>query len=45
VDVNFGKHEELLTFYDKVASMSGIIRYETQIILKLLKAKYQYKLT
>jgi Lrp/AsnC family transcriptional regulator for asnA, asnC and gidA len=45
VDVNFGKHEELLTFYDKLASMSGIIRYETQIILRLLKAKYQYKLS
>ncbi|MBU6228074.1 MAG: AsnC family transcriptional regulator [Cyanobacteria bacterium REEB459] len=44
VDVNFGKHEELLAFFDKLASMSGIIRYETQIILRLLKAKYQYTL-
>ncbi len=42
VDVYFDDHKELLEFYAKLNSVTGIMRYETQIIIKLLKAKYKY---
>ena len=32
----------LLEFYAKLNSVTGIMRYETQIVIKLLKAKYKY---
>lgn len=42
IDVYFGDHKELLEFYAKLNSVTGIMRYETQIVIKLLKAKYKY---
>lgn len=41
-DVYFGIHSDLLAFFEKLHQMRGIISYETQTILKLLKAEYQY---
>ena len=45
IDVYFGSHEELLGFYEKLSNIPGIIRYESQIVLKLLKAQYKYVLS
>lgn len=45
VDVYFGSHEELLAFYEKLNGIPGIIRHESQVILKLLKAQYKYVLS
>lgn len=42
IDVYFDTHSDLLGFYAKLNSVSGIMRYETQIVIKLLKAKYKY---
>lgn len=42
IDAYFGSHEELLSFYSKLNQIPGIIRYESQIVLKLLKAEYKY---
>ncbi len=44
VNVNVGSHEDLLAFCDRLTSINGIIGYETQIVLKLLKAQYDYSL-
>lgn len=44
-DVYFGVHEELLDFFAKLHKIQGIISYESQLILKLLKAEYKYTLT
>jgi Lrp/AsnC family transcriptional regulator for asnA, asnC and gidA len=41
-DVYFGVHADLLAFFEKLHGMKGIISYETQTILKLLKAEYKY---
>jgi Lrp/AsnC family transcriptional regulator, regulator for asnA, asnC and gidA len=45
VDVYFGVHDELLAFFAKLHQISGIIRYESQVVLKLLKAEYKYTLS
>lgn len=42
IDVYFDQHDDLLNFYAKIHSIQGILRYETQIVMKLFKAKYQY---
>lgn len=42
IDIYFGAHDELLAFYDKLHQISGIIRYESQVVMKLLKAEYKY---
>ncbi|MGJ3249555.1 MAG: Lrp/AsnC family transcriptional regulator [Elainellaceae cyanobacterium] len=44
VDIYFGTHEDLLAFFDKLHRVDGIIHYESQITLKLLKAEYKYTL-
>lgn len=44
-DVYFGVHEELLAFFARLHQVQGIISYESQIILKLLKAEYKYTLS
>jgi Lrp/AsnC family transcriptional regulator for asnA, asnC and gidA len=44
IDVYFGTHEDLLIFFDKLSQVSGIVNYESQITLKLLKAEYKYTL-
>jgi len=45
IDVYFGAHEELLAFYAKLHQIPGIIRYESQVVMKLLKAEYKYVLS
>lgn len=42
VDVFFGTHDELLNFYAKLHEIPGVIRYESQVVMKLLKAEYKY---
>lgn len=45
VDIFFGAHSELITFFDKLKQIPGIVGYESQLVLKLLKAEYKYTLT
>ncbi|HEY9648424.1 MAG TPA: Lrp/AsnC family transcriptional regulator [Chroococcidiopsis sp.] len=40
-DVYFGVHDDLIAFFGKLHQMRGILSYESQTILKLLKAEYQ----
>ncbi|MCY7285504.1 MAG: Lrp/AsnC family transcriptional regulator [Cyanobacteria bacterium CAN_BIN43] len=42
VDVCFATHDELLDFYAKLHEIPGVIRYESQVVMKLLKAEYKY---
>lgn len=42
VDVYFGSHEQLLDFFKKLHQVEGVIHYESQFILKLLKAEYDH---
>jgi Lrp/AsnC family transcriptional regulator, regulator for asnA, asnC and gidA len=42
IDVFFGAHNELIDFFDKLKDIPGITSYESQFILKLLKAEYKY---
>ena len=42
VDICFGAHTDLLAFFDKLRPIQGILSYESQTVLKLLKAEYQY---
>lgn len=44
-DVYFGAHEELIDFFSKLHRIPGIISYESQVVLKLLKAEYKYTLS
>lgn len=44
-DIYFGTHEDLLAFFAKLDTIPGILHYDTQIILKLLKAEYKYSLS
>lgn len=41
-DVYFGDHADLLTFFDKLHQVQGVISYESNTVLRLLKAEYQY---
>lgn len=43
-DIYFGTHEDLLAFFAKLDQIKGILSYDSQIILKLLKAEYKYSL-
>ena len=45
IDVCFGTHDELLDFYAKLHQIPGVIRYESQVVMKLLKAEYKYVLS
>ncbi len=45
IDVCFGTHDEMLAFYAKLHKIPGVIRYESQVVMKLLKAEYKYVLT
>ncbi|MBI4783436.1 MAG: Lrp/AsnC family transcriptional regulator [Oscillatoriophycideae cyanobacterium NC_groundwater_1537_Pr4_S-0.65um_50_18] len=42
-DVYFGTHDELLALFAKIQQIPGIISYDSQVVLKLLKAEYQYR--
>lgn len=44
VDVYFGAHEKLFTFFSNLHQIQGIIKYESQTVIKLLKAEYTYTL-
>ena len=43
-DIYYGAHDEMIAFFAKLHKISGIISYESQVILKLLKAEYKYTL-
>ncbi|MEO0824650.1 MAG: Lrp/AsnC ligand binding domain-containing protein [Cyanobacteria bacterium J06635_15] len=43
-DVYFGAHEKLYNFFMKLHQVSGIVKYESPTVLKLLKAEYTYSL-
>lgn len=45
IDVCFGTHDEMLEFYEKLHRVPGVIRYESQVVMKLLKAEYRYVLS
>lgn len=45
IDVYFSTHDELIAFYAKLHAIPGVIRYESQIVMKLLKAEYKYVLS
>ena len=45
IDVCFGAHDEMLSFYAKLHKIPGVIRYESQMVMKLLKAEYKYVLS
>ena len=45
IDVRFGAYDELLSFYAKLHKITGVIRYDSQIVMKLLKAQYKYVLS
>lgn len=44
-EVKAASQEELLAFFDRLNSINGIIGYDVQLILKLLKAHYDYTFT
>ena len=44
VDVYFEAYENLFPFFQQLHQIEGIIKYESQTILKLLKAEYKYTL-
>ena len=43
-DVYFGAHENLFDFFAKLHRVPGILKCESQTVLKLLKAEYTYNL-
>ena len=43
-DIYYGAHDEMIAFFAKLHKISGVISYESQVILKLLKAEYKYTL-
>ena len=43
-DIYYGAHDEMIAFFAKLHKISGIISYESKVILKLLKAEYKYTL-
>jgi Lrp/AsnC family transcriptional regulator, regulator for asnA, asnC and gidA len=45
IDVCFTTHEEMLDFYAKLHKIPGVTRYESQVVMKLLKAEYSYVLS
>lgn len=45
VDVHCGTKEKLFPFFQKLHQIEGIIKYESQTVLKLLKAEYKYTLS
>lgn len=45
IDVYFEAYENLFPFFQQLHQIEGIIKYESQTILKLLKAEYKYTLT
>ncbi|MFM7219196.1 MAG: Lrp/AsnC family transcriptional regulator [Nodosilinea sp.] len=44
VNVYFNSQQDLVEFCDKLTAMRGVISYETQIVTRLIKARYDYSL-
>ncbi len=44
VNVSFNTQDELLRFCDKLGTIRGILQYDTQIVTRLVKAHYDYRL-
>jgi len=44
VNVSFKTQDELLRFCDKLGIIRGILHYDTQIVTRLVKARYDYRL-
>ena len=44
VNVSFKTQDELLRFCDKLGTIRGILQYDTQIVTRLVKAHYDYRL-
>ena len=44
VNVSFKTQDELLRFCDKLGIIRGILHYDTQIVTRLVKAHYDYRL-
>lgn len=45
IDIFFGSHDEVTSFFEKLKQIPGIIRHDSHFVLKLLKAEYKYTLT
>jgi Lrp/AsnC family transcriptional regulator for asnA, asnC and gidA len=43
VNVSFNTQGELRRFFDKLATIRGILHYDTQIVTRLVKAHYDYR--
>jgi Lrp/AsnC family transcriptional regulator for asnA, asnC and gidA len=43
VNVSFNTQDELRRFFDKLATIRGILHYDTQIVTRLVKAHYDYR--
>lgn len=43
-DIYFGPHETLYEFFQRLYQVPGILKCESQTVLKLLKAEYSYSL-
>ncbi|MFM7527192.1 MAG: Lrp/AsnC family transcriptional regulator [Nodosilinea sp.] len=44
VNVSFNTQDELLRFCGKLVTIRGILHYDTQIVTRLVKARYDYRL-
>ncbi|WP_088890105.1 Lrp/AsnC family transcriptional regulator [Leptolyngbya ohadii] len=42
MDACFGTHEDLLSLFERIQRIQGIIHYDSCMVLKLLKSEYQY---
>lgn len=45
VDVNYGVHSELLGFFNKLNQLQGVVNYESEMVLRLIKSEYTYTLS
>jgi len=45
IDVFFGSHQEVATFFEQLRKIPGIIQHDSHFILKLLKAEYKYTIS
>ena len=43
-DVNYGVHSELLDFFCKINKLQGVLNYESEMVLRLIKSEYTYTL-
>lgn len=43
-DVNYGVHSELIEFFNKLNQLQGVVNYESEMVLRLIKSEYTYTL-